>query len=70
MKLIKWPFTSGPEPSPPPKEVMVKFLNLTKYLFLIEEPEDIKTFIVLDQTVQGNNNNNSLLHKFNHTTRK
>ncbi|CAB3253495.1 unnamed protein product [Arctia plantaginis] len=52
LKLIKWPLTSGPEPSPPPKEVMVKFINLTKYLFLIEEPEGIETFIVLDQAVQ------------------
>lgn len=41
LKLLKWPFTHGAEQSPPPKEVMVKFNNLTKYLFLIEEPEDL-----------------------------
>ncbi|XP_028043973.1 RAD50-interacting protein 1 [Bombyx mandarina] len=41
MKLLKWPFISGAEHSPPPKEVMIKFTNLIRYLFLIEEPEDL-----------------------------
>ncbi|KAG7302858.1 hypothetical protein JYU34_012841 [Plutella xylostella] len=40
LKLLKWPFTTVQEPSPPPKEVMAKFANITRQLFLIEEPKD------------------------------
>ncbi|CAG4980049.1 unnamed protein product [Colias eurytheme] len=40
LKQLKWPFTTGAENSPVPKEVMNKFKNLTKNLFLIQEPED------------------------------
>ncbi|CAH0719433.1 unnamed protein product, partial [Brenthis ino] len=40
LKLLKWPFVSAAENSPPPKEVMNKFSNLTRYLFLIQEPKD------------------------------
>ncbi|CAH0397943.1 unnamed protein product [Chilo suppressalis] len=36
LKLLKWPFTANTENSPPPKEVLIKFSNLTRYLFLIE----------------------------------
>ncbi|XP_035433109.2 RAD50-interacting protein 1 [Spodoptera frugiperda] len=41
LKLLKWPFSAPPENPPAPKEVMVKFNSLTKYLFLIEEPEEL-----------------------------
>ncbi|KAL0892967.1 hypothetical protein ABMA27_014637 [Loxostege sticticalis] len=41
LKLIKWPFTAGAENSPPPKEILIRFNNLTRYLFLIEEPESV-----------------------------
>ncbi|XP_026317786.1 RAD50-interacting protein 1 [Hyposmocoma kahamanoa] len=41
LKLLKWPITSGAENSPPPKEILLKFSNITKYLFLIQEPEDL-----------------------------
>ncbi|CAK1547129.1 unnamed protein product [Leptosia nina] len=41
LKLLKWPFTSGAENSPIAKDVMNKFNNLTKNLFLIQEPEEI-----------------------------
>ncbi|XP_038211741.1 RAD50-interacting protein 1 [Zerene cesonia] len=41
LKQLKWPFTTGAENSPVPKEVMNKFNNLTKNLFLIQEPEDL-----------------------------
>ncbi|XP_026725040.1 RAD50-interacting protein 1 [Trichoplusia ni] len=43
LKSLKWPFSSPPEASPPPKEVLAKFTSLTKNLFLIEEPEDFMT---------------------------
>ncbi|CAG9786222.1 unnamed protein product [Diatraea saccharalis] len=36
LKLLKWPFTPNKENSPPPKEILAKFSNLTRYLFLIE----------------------------------
>ncbi|XP_059045414.1 RAD50-interacting protein 1 [Achroia grisella] len=42
LKLLKWPITTA-DNSPPPKEVLVKFSNLTRYLFLIEEPEGLHT---------------------------
>ncbi|KAH9633445.1 hypothetical protein HF086_004159 [Spodoptera exigua] len=41
LKLLKWPFSAPPENPPAPKEVLVKFNSLTKYLFLIEEPEEL-----------------------------
>ncbi|XP_063534070.1 RAD50-interacting protein 1 [Cydia strobilella] len=40
LKLLKWPVVMRPDMSPLPKDVMVKFHNLTKFLFLIEEPDD------------------------------
>ncbi|XP_030035730.1 RAD50-interacting protein 1 isoform X2 [Manduca sexta] len=40
LKQIKWPFVTGSENATPPKEALVKFKNLTRYLFLIQEPED------------------------------
>lgn len=53
LKLLKWPFSSGVEHSPPPKEVLVKFNNLTRYLFLIQEPEDITRTATSDEFVNG-----------------
>ncbi|XP_047529205.1 RAD50-interacting protein 1 [Vanessa atalanta] len=41
LKTLKWPFTSASEHSQVPKEVMNKFSNLTRYLFLIREPKDM-----------------------------
>lgn len=41
LKLLKWPITTAAENSPPPKDVLIRFSNLTRYLFLIEEPEDM-----------------------------
>ncbi|XP_050346271.1 RAD50-interacting protein 1 isoform X2 [Nymphalis io] len=41
LKSLKWPFTSGSDNSQIPKEVLNKFNNLTRYLFLIREPKDI-----------------------------
>ncbi|XP_049869018.1 RAD50-interacting protein 1 [Pectinophora gossypiella] len=52
MKLLKWPFVSGAENSPPPKEILLKFSNLTKYLFLIQEPEDLISSTVSDDFTQ------------------
>ncbi|CAH2037618.1 unnamed protein product, partial [Iphiclides podalirius] len=40
LKALKWPFSSS-ENSTPAKEVLMKFTNITRYLFLIQEPEDI-----------------------------
>lgn len=51
LKLLKWPFSSLPESPPAPKEVMVKFTNLTRYLFLIELPEDLIASNVTDEGV-------------------
>ena len=53
MKLLKWPFSSLPESQPAAKEVMVKFTNLTRYLFLIELPEDLLPSNVTDGVWQG-----------------
>ncbi|XP_063825281.1 RAD50-interacting protein 1 [Ostrinia nubilalis] len=41
LKLIKWPLAAGAQNSPPPKEILIRFNNLTRYLFLIEEPESV-----------------------------
>ncbi|XP_045448874.1 RAD50-interacting protein 1 [Melitaea cinxia] len=41
LKALKWPFTSSAESTPIPKEVLNKFNNLTRYLFLIQEPIDV-----------------------------
>lgn len=46
LKLLKWPFTNGVEHSPAPKEVLVKFNNLTKFLLLIEEPDHLANNIL------------------------
>ncbi|KPJ08133.1 RAD50-interacting protein 1 [Papilio machaon] len=40
LKALKWPITSASESSPPSKDVLMKFSNLTRYLFIIQEPED------------------------------
>ncbi|CAH2106494.1 unnamed protein product [Euphydryas editha] len=48
LKALKWPFTSSPESTAIPKEVLNKFSNLTRYLFLIQEPRDI-----LSESVSG-----------------
>ncbi|KAI5651976.1 RINT-1 / TIP-1 family domain-containing protein [Phthorimaea operculella] len=53
LKLLKWPFASGVENSPPPKEIILKFSNLTKYLFLIQEPEDLISSTITDEFYQG-----------------
>ncbi|KAJ0177152.1 hypothetical protein K1T71_007161 [Dendrolimus kikuchii] len=55
LKLLKWPLSSGVEHSPPPKEVLVKFNNLTRYLFLIQEPEDLTSATISDDFVQEQN---------------
>uniref|UniRef100_A0A2A4J1C9 RAD50-interacting protein 1 n=1 Tax=Heliothis virescens TaxID=7102 RepID=A0A2A4J1C9_HELVI len=52
LKQLKWPFSAPAETSPAPKEVMVKFNSLTKYLFLIEEPEDLVNSNVTDELGQ------------------
>ncbi|KAJ8728082.1 hypothetical protein PYW08_016467 [Mythimna loreyi] len=52
LKLLKWPFSALPESQPAPKEVMVKFNSFTKYLFLIEEPEDLVNSTVTDDVWQ------------------
>ncbi|XP_047513348.1 RAD50-interacting protein 1 isoform X2 [Pieris napi] len=41
LKLLKWPLTSGTDISQVPKEVLSKFSNLTRNLFLIQEPENL-----------------------------
>lgn len=46
LKVLKWPFTTITENTPPSKESLSKFNNLTKYLFLIEEPKDASTVSV------------------------
>lgn len=53
LKLLKWPFSAPPEHPPAPKEVMVKFNSLTKYLFLIEEPEELVNNNVTTEAWQG-----------------
>ncbi|XP_075973425.1 RAD50 interactor 1 [Anticarsia gemmatalis] len=53
LKLLKWPFTNGPDHSPAPKEVMIKFNSLTKYLFLIEEPEELVNNNVSEEFGEG-----------------
>ncbi|XP_072932060.1 RAD50-interacting protein 1 isoform X2 [Epargyreus clarus] len=40
MKQLKWPFSSE-ENVPIPNEVLTKFSNLTKYLFMIREPDAV-----------------------------
>ncbi|KAI8420838.1 hypothetical protein MSG28_008037 [Choristoneura fumiferana] len=40
LKQLKWPMVTGADNSPLPKDVLVKFYGLTKFLFLIEEPDD------------------------------
>ncbi|XP_041977913.1 RAD50-interacting protein 1 [Aricia agestis] len=55
LKVIKWPLsTSGAENSPLPKEVMNKFTNLTRHLFLIQEPEDVNATLPTDITQDQN----------------
>ncbi|XP_045529430.1 RAD50-interacting protein 1 [Pieris brassicae] len=41
LKLLKWPLTSGTDISQVSKEVLNKFNNLTRNLFLIQEPENL-----------------------------
>ncbi|CAH2246959.1 RAD50-interacting protein 1 [Pararge aegeria] len=53
LKLIKWPLTSGPENSPLPKEVLNKFSNLTKNLFLVQEPSDVLVTSITGDFIQG-----------------
>lgn len=53
LKLLKWPFVSGAENSPPPKEIVIKFTNLTRYLFLIQEPEDLITTTASEDFAPG-----------------
>lgn len=50
---MKWPVTSEAEHSPPPKEILVKFSNLTRYLFLIEEPESVNNDAVSEDFGRG-----------------
>ncbi|CAG5031600.1 unnamed protein product [Parnassius apollo] len=49
LKLLKWPFTSSSENSLPPKELLTKFTNMTRYLFLIQEPEDLMSSAISDE---------------------
>lgn len=56
LNLLKWPVTGGAENSPPAKEILVKFSNTTKYLFLIQEPEDLISVNVTNDFNQGNEN--------------
>ncbi|XP_013168977.1 PREDICTED: RAD50-interacting protein 1 [Papilio xuthus] len=41
LKVLKWPMTSTSESSQPSKDALMKFSNLTRYLFIIQEPEDL-----------------------------
>ncbi|KAM3964419.1 RAD50 interactor 1 [Aphomia sociella] len=52
LKLLKWPIGTAAENSPPSKEVLVRFTNLTRYLFLIEEPEDMHTNTISEELLQ------------------
>ncbi|XP_053607174.1 RAD50-interacting protein 1 [Plodia interpunctella] len=52
LKSIKWPLSSGVENPPLPKDVLIRFYNLTRYLFLIEEPEDVSSSTVSEEIVQ------------------
>lgn len=51
--MLKWPFSAPAESQPAPKEVMVKFSCFTKYLFLIEEPEDLVNSNITDDVWEG-----------------
>ncbi|XP_013199774.2 RAD50-interacting protein 1 [Amyelois transitella] len=52
LKLIKWPLTTGAENPLPSKDALIRFYNLTRYLFLIEEPEEFITKNVSEEIVQ------------------
>ncbi|GBP33625.1 RAD50-interacting protein 1 [Eumeta japonica] len=52
LKTLQWPFTTPKETSAPSKESLAKFSNLTKYLFLIEEPKELKTTVEIDDLCQ------------------
>ncbi|XP_068631637.1 RAD50-interacting protein 1 [Battus philenor] len=53
LKSLKWPFISSMDNSPASKEVMLKFSNITKYLFLIQEPEDLIPISTLEDLRPG-----------------